>query len=183
MQKQTIGSEQTLQSPFVTQFRFNCKKLFKSVRQQFWFHSYCTYTAPLFNLIFRYFICSNLRSAVLFYWTCSFFCFFAPSCPRTFVNVFLCFSCVLVSSFCRSSILSCSFFLFPRTFVSSLANLKADIDLLVILEIKGFSWKTQYQEPHWFFIFAFVVTRIVATFLKMISSARLFRRVISEKLK
>lgn len=25
MQKQTIGSEQTLQSPFVTQFRFNRK--------------------------------------------------------------------------------------------------------------------------------------------------------------
>lgn len=137
MQKQTIGSEQTLQSPFVTQFRFNRKKLFKYVRQQFWFHSYCTYTAPLFNLIFRYFICSNLRSAVLFYWTCSFFCFFAPFVPSTFVNVFLCFSCVLVSSFCRSSILSCSFFLFPRTFVSSLANLRADIDLLVTLESKA----------------------------------------------
>lgn len=137
MQKQTIGSEQTFQSPFVTQFRFNRKKLFKYVRQQFWFHSYCTYTAPLFNLIFRYFICSNLRSAVLFYWTCSFFCFFAPFVPSTFVNVFLCFSCVLVSSFCRSSILSCSFFLFPRTFVSSLANLRADIDLLVTLELKA----------------------------------------------
>ena len=137
MQKQTIGSEQTLQSPFVTQFRFNRKKLFKYVRQQFWFHSYCTYTAPLFNLIFRYFICSNLsfRRSVLL--NMFLFLFLRPLVPSTFVNVFLCFSCVLVSSFCRSSILSCSFFLFPRTFVSSLANLRADIDLLVTLELKA----------------------------------------------
>ena len=141
MQKQTIGSEQTLQSPFVTQFRFNCKKLFKYVRQQFWFHSYCTYTAPLFNLIFRYFICSNLRSAVLFYWTCSFFCFFAPFVPSTFVNVFLCFSCVLVSSFCRSSILSCSFFFVPSNFRFFACELKSRYRSPSDFRIKGFSWK------------------------------------------